>query len=93
MANYVKFVRGNDLAFTALSNKDKDTLYFITYYEKDINDNTKYKYDENNQLIPIKTELYLGEISISNSANNLSPAAQDFLNNLPTSNEVNDGEL
>lgn len=88
-------MRGGDLAFTTLSNKDKDTLYFITYYEKDINDNTKYKYDENNQLIPIKTELYLGDISISSSANNLSPAAQDFLEHLPDPEEQNlsDGDL
>lgn len=42
-----------------------------------------------------KTSLYLGDTIVSNSANNLSPAAQDFLNNLPSSDDpsLSDGDL
>lgn len=42
-----------------------------------------------------KTSLYLGETIVSSSANTLSPAAQDFLNNLPNSNDsaLSDGDL
>lgn len=42
-----------------------------------------------------KTSLYLGDTVVSSSANNLSPAAQDFLNNLPSSNDpsLSDGDL
>lgn len=49
--NFVKFVRGSNEAFNQLQSKNKDTLYFIT---------TR---DENNNVI--KTEMYLGEVLIS----------------------------
>ena len=40
-----------------------------------------------------KTILYLGSNLISDSSHNLSQEAQDFLNNLPGANEVNEGDL
>ena len=95
MADYVRFVRGNDLAFEALSpqNINRDTLYFITYYERDENDPTKYKRDDHNELIPIKTALYLGNGLVSDSSGILSESAQAFLDKIPTTDELIDGDL
>ena len=53
------------------------------------NDTLYFITDETNN----KTILYLGSNLISDSSNNLSQEAQDFLNNLPNSNEVSEGDL
>ena len=78
LVNYVKFMRGPKSAFTARYNEtnkpDRDTLYFLTDNETG------------------QTELWLGEslISSGDAMDALSPAAQDYLNQITAciNNEV-----
>ena len=77
LANYVKFVRGPLSAYDALQTKDNNTLYFIT--------------DGTGQ--DQKTLLYIGDSLVSDSSASLSTVAQDFLEKISDTSNLNDGDL
>ena len=68
--NYVKFIRGSAAAWAALTEKNPDTLYFITTYA-----------DEANSIVE-KVDMYLGDQLISNGTSDLPQNIQFALNDI-----------
>lgn len=68
--NYVKFIRGSAAAWTALTEKDSDALYFITTYT-----------DDTNSVVE-KVDIYLGEQLISSGKSELPQDIQIALNDI-----------
>lgn len=68
--NYVKFIRGSATAWAALTEKDSDTLYFITTYT-----------DDTNSVVE-KVDMYLGEQLINSGKSELPQDIQIALNDI-----------